>query len=145
MAVVIAIVIFASNKMVFEERIDCDARARIYYLSHVRLSLHKVADLSGISLSIVFRIAQGGGVNKQSLWPASRKGRLRKLTERQKRLITRGIVTLRTASWSMQELTILKSRWGLYQILKWKSLLLFTSTKERASKERWSENMDIFC
>ena len=110
MAVVIAIVIFASNKMVFEERIDCDARARIYYLSHVRLSLHKVADLSGISLSIVFRIAQGGGVNKQSLWPASRKGRLRKLTERQKRLITRGIVTLRTASWSMQELTILKSR-----------------------------------
>ena len=97
MAIVISIVTFASNKMIFKGRIDCDARARIYYLSHVRaLSVRKVADLCGVSCSGVFRIAQKGGVNKRSLRPASRKGRPRKLTERQKRLITRGIVTLRT-------------------------------------------------
>ena len=58
--------------------------------------MRKVADLYGVSRSSVFRIVQEGGVNKRSLRPASRKGRPRKLTERQKRLITRGIVTLRT-------------------------------------------------
>jgi len=56
--------------------------------------VRKVADLCGVSRSSVFRIAQGG-VNKRSLRPASRKGRPRKLTERQKRLMTRSIVTLR--------------------------------------------------
>ena len=81
--------------MVFKGRIDCDARARIYYLSHVRgLSVRKVAHLCGVSRSSVFRIAHEGGVNKRSLRPASRKGRPRKLTERQKRLITRGILML---------------------------------------------------
>ena len=83
--------------MVFKGRIACDARAPIYYLSHVPgLSVRKVADLCGVSCSSVFRIAQEGGVNKRSLRPASRKGHPRKLTERQRRLITRGIVTLRT-------------------------------------------------
>ena len=97
MALVISTVTFASNKMVFKGRIDCDARARIYYLSHVRgLSVRKVAHLCGVSRSSVFRIAQEGGVNKPSLRPASRKGRPRKLTERQKRLITRSILMLRT-------------------------------------------------
>jgi len=53
--------------MVFKGRIDCDAKARIYYLSHVRgLSVRKVADLCGVSRSSVFRIAQEGGVNKRS-------------------------------------------------------------------------------
>ena len=83
--------------MVFKGRIDCDARARIYYLSRVRgLSVRKVAELCGVSRSSVFRIAQEGGVNKCPLRPASRKGRPRKLTERQKRLIIKSIVTLRT-------------------------------------------------
>ena len=57
--------------------------------------MRKVADLCGVSRSSVLRIAQEGGVNKRSLRPASRKGHPRKLTERQKRLITRSIVTLR--------------------------------------------------
>jgi len=76
--------------MVFKGRIDCDARAPTYCLSHVRgLSVGKVANLCGVSRSSVFRIAQGGGVNRRS-------GIQEKLTERQKCLITRGIVTLRT-------------------------------------------------
>lgn len=63
MAIVISTVTFASN-MVFKGRIDCDARARIYYLSHVRgLSVRKVAHLCGVSRSSVFRIAHEGGVN----------------------------------------------------------------------------------
>ena len=56
----------------------------------------KVADLCGVLCNSVFRITQEDGVNKRSRRPASRKGRPRKLTERQKRLITRSIVTLRT-------------------------------------------------
>ena len=83
--------------MVFKGSIDCDARAPTYCLRHIRgLSVGKVANLCGVSRSSVFRLAQGGGVNKRSLRPASRKGHPRKLTERKKRLITRGIVTLRT-------------------------------------------------
>ena len=83
MAIVISIVTFASDKMVFKGRIDCDARVRIYCLSHVRgLSVHKVADLCVVSRSSVFRIAHEGGVDKQSPRPASRKGGPRKLTER---------------------------------------------------------------
>ena len=78
--------------MVFKGRIDCDARDRIYYLSHIRgLSVHKVADICGISRSSVSRIAQEGGVNNHSLRPASTK-----LTERQKCLIIRSIIMLRT-------------------------------------------------
>ena len=48
--------------------------------------MRKIADLCGILRSSVFRIAQEGRVNKCSLRPASRRGRPRKLTERQKRL-----------------------------------------------------------
>ena len=56
---------FASNKIIFKGRIDCDARAHIYYLSHIRgLSVRKVADLCGLSRSSVSRTTQGGGVNK---------------------------------------------------------------------------------
>ena len=44
--------------------------------------MRKVAHLCGISCSSVTRIAQGD-VNKCSLRPASRKGRPRKLMERQ--------------------------------------------------------------
>ena len=58
--------------------------------------MRKLADLCGVSCNSVFRIAQEGGANKRSLRPASRKGHLRKLTERQKHLITRSIVMLRT-------------------------------------------------
>ena len=83
--------------MVFQGRIDRDARARIYYLSRVKgFSVRKIADLCGISRSSVFRISQEGGVKKRCLRPASSRGRPRKLTERQKQLIIRSIVMLRT-------------------------------------------------
>ena len=95
--------------MVFKGRIDHDARARIYYLSRVRgFSVRKIADLCGISRSSVFRIAQEGHVNKRSLRPASRRGRPRKLTERQKHLITRSIVTLRTEEGNFSAACIMK-------------------------------------
>ena len=95
--------------MVFKGRIDRDTRARIYYLSRVRgFSVRKIADLCGISRSSVYRIAQEGRVNKRSLRPASRRGRLRKLTERQKRLITRSIVTLRTGKGNFSAARIMK-------------------------------------
>ena len=95
--------------MVFKGRIDRDARARIYYLSRVRgFSVRKIADHCGISRSSVFRIAQEGRVNKRSLRPASRRGRPRKLTERQKRLITRSIVTLRTEEGNFSAARIMK-------------------------------------
>ena len=58
--------------------------------------MRKVAHLCGASRSSVSRIALEDGANKRSLRWASRKGRPRKLTERQKRFITRSIITLRT-------------------------------------------------
>ena len=58
--------------------------------------MRKVAELCGVSRSSVFRIAQERGVIKGPLKPASRKGRPTKLTEREKRLITGSIETLRT-------------------------------------------------
>ena len=132
---------FALNKMVFKGRIDCDARARIYYLSHVQgLSARKVADLCSVSRSSVFRIAQEGCQNKRSLTPTSRKGRPSKLTERQKRLITRSIVTLRTeegnfsAARIMEQAGIDNTEVSVRTVTR-KRLLLATSTKEGASNK----------
>ena len=95
--------------MVFQGRIDRDARARIYYLSRVRgFSVRKIADLCGVSRSSVFTIAQEGGVKKRCLRPASSRGHPRKLTERQKRLIIRSVVTLRTQEGSFCAARIMK-------------------------------------
>ena len=102
--------------------------------------MRKVADICGVSRSSVSRITQAGGVYKRSLRPASRKGRPTKLTERQKRLIIRSIVTLRTeegnlsAARIMEQVGINNAEVSVRTLTK--RLLLFTSTKERASKKR---------
>ena len=104
--------------------------------------MRKVTDICGVSRSSVFRIAQEGGVNKRSLRPVSRKGRPTKLTERQKHLIIRSIVTLRTEEGNFSAARIMEqagihnaevSVRTLTRFLNEKRLLLFTSTKERAS------------
>lgn len=91
--------------------------------------MRKVAHLCGVSRSSVFRIAHEGGENKRSLRPASRKGRPRKLTERQKRLITRSILTLRTEEGNFSAARIMEHA-GI------DNSEVSVRTKERASKER---------
>ena len=81
--------------MVFKGRVHSDTRARVFYLRHVQgLSIRKVADLCNVSRSSVLRIAQEHRESKRSQ-KTSRKGRPRKLSERQKRLIVRSLLTLR--------------------------------------------------
>lgn len=58
--------------------------------------MRKLADLCGVSYSSVFRIAQESGLNKHSLKLASRRGHPRNPMERQKHLIIRSTVMLRT-------------------------------------------------
>ena len=107
-----------------------------------------LADLCGASRSSVFRIAQEGCVNKRSLGPASRKELPRNL-QRQRRLITRSIITLRTEERNFSAVRIMEQAGNdnsevllrtVTRFLKWKRLLLFTSTQERALKRD-----DLFC
>lgn len=81
--------------MVFKGKIDCDTRARVFYLRHVQgLSVRKVADICDVSRGSVLRIAQESRESKRSR-KTLKKGRPRKLTDRQRRLIIRSVSTLR--------------------------------------------------
>lgn len=71
----------------------------------------------------------------------------KKPTERQRRLITRSIITLRTKEGNFSAVRIMEQAGNdnsevslrtVTRFLKWKRLLLFTSTQERAFKKRWS-------
>ena len=106
----------------------------------------KVADICGVSRSSVSRIAQEDGVNKRSLRPASRKGHPTKLTERQKHLIIRSIIMLRTEEGNFSAVHIMEQA-GICDIAEVsvrtltdsrtkKAITIFTSTKERACKKR---------
>lgn len=81
--------------MVFKGKIDCDTRARVFYLRHVQgLSVRKVAEICGVSRGSVLRIAQESRESRRSR-KTLKKGRPRKLTDRQRRLIIRSVSTLR--------------------------------------------------
>lgn len=86
--------------MVFNGRIDSDIRARVFYLRHIEgLSLRKVADLCNVSLSSVLRISEERRARKirtKTTTTTLRRGRPRKLTNRQGRLILRCMVNLRS-------------------------------------------------
>lgn len=69
--------------MVFKGKIDCDTRARVFYLRHVQgLSVRKVAEICDVSRGSVLRIAQESRESKRSR-KTLKKGRPRKLTDRQ--------------------------------------------------------------
>ena len=83
--------------MVCTVRIDNNTRARVYYLRNVRrLSVRKTAELCNVSKSSVWRISRETRQrSKRALGRASQRGRPRKLTEKEARLLLRCVARLR--------------------------------------------------
>ena len=114
--------------MVFTARIDCDTRAKVYYLRNVKgFSTRKVAELCDVSRESVVRI---GRENRDT--PALRlsnrsndRGRPRKLTSRQIRLLLRSLKSLRieqgnfTAKRIMEEAGIRESEISIRSVTRY--------------------------
>ena len=83
--------------MVCTVRIDNNTRASVYYLRNVRrLSVRKTAELCNVSRSSVWRISRETRQrSKRALGRASQRGRPRKRTEKEARLLLRCVARLR--------------------------------------------------
>ena len=82
--------------MVFKSRINSDTRARIYYLRNLKgLSVRKVAEKCDVSRGSVIRIAKEKAGKRCLNKTKGNRGRPRKLTTRQARMVLRSIRRLR--------------------------------------------------
>lgn len=86
-------------RMVYTRFIDTRTRARVYYLRHIkRMSVRQTAELCNVSRGSVCRISQETRAEKSSAaikTGRSRRGRPRKLTDKQGRLLLRCMARLR--------------------------------------------------